>query len=67
MSKNTAFPLGKHRQKKSGRGRPTASFIASVRTEVMSTEYSNPEQSTRSNQSDPMLYICQHNLPPGKD
>jgi hypothetical protein len=38
----TSFPSGKQRQKKSGRGRPTASLIASVRTAVISTEYSMP-------------------------
>jgi hypothetical protein len=34
----TAFPSGKQRQKKFGRGRPTASLIASVRTPVINTE-----------------------------
>jgi hypothetical protein len=38
----TAIPSGKQRQKKSGRGRPTASLIASVRTPVMSTENRMP-------------------------
>lgn len=39
----TPTPSGKQRQKKSGRGRPTASFIASVITPVMSTEKRSPE------------------------
>lgn len=36
---NTSFPSGKQRQKKSGRGRPTAFFIAFVITEVTKAEY----------------------------
>ena len=39
----TPLPSGKQRQKKSGRGRPTASLIASVMTPVMSTENKSPE------------------------
>lgn len=39
----TPIPFGKQRQKKSGRGRPTPSFIASVRTPVISTENSRPD------------------------
>ena len=38
----TAFPSGKHRQKKSGRGRPTASFMASVRTADIRTAKKRP-------------------------
>lgn len=38
----TSFPSGKQRQKKSGRGRPTASLIASVTTPVKSTAYRRP-------------------------
>ncbi|GER43877.1 thermolysin [Striga asiatica] len=40
----TPLPSGKQRQKKSGRGRPTASLIASVRTAVISTEKSRPAE-----------------------
>jgi hypothetical protein len=40
----TGTPSGKHRQKKLGRGRPTPSLIASVRTPVMSTENRMPAQ-----------------------
>lgn len=36
------MPSGKQRQKKSGRGRPTAFFIASVSTAVTRTEYKRP-------------------------
>lgn len=43
----TPLPSGKHRQKKSGRGRPTASLIASVITPVMSTEYRRPEYASQ--------------------
>lgn len=39
---HTGFPSGKQRQKKSGRGRPTASLIASVITAVISTENKRP-------------------------
>lgn len=42
MENYTSFPSGKQRQKKSGRGRPTASFIASVNTAVIKTENSKP-------------------------
>ena len=42
MGQHTPFPSGKHRQKKSGRGRPTASLIASVITPVISTENRRP-------------------------
>lgn len=38
----TPLPSGKQRQKKSGRGLPTASFIASVITPVISTENNKP-------------------------
>lgn len=38
----TPFPSGKQRQKKSGRGLPTPSLIASVITEVISTENNRP-------------------------
>jgi hypothetical protein len=38
----TGLPSGKQRQKKSGRGRPTPSLIASVITAVISTEYKIP-------------------------
>lgn len=38
----TSFPSGEQRQKKSGRGRPTAFFIASVMTAVISTENKRP-------------------------
>lgn len=38
----TSFPSGKQRQKKSGRGRPTASLIASVITAVISTANNRP-------------------------
>ena len=34
----TGTPSGKQRQKKSGRGRPTPSFIASVTTAVIAIE-----------------------------
>lgn len=40
----TGLPSGKQRQKKSGRGRPTPSLIASVITAVISTEYKIPVQ-----------------------
>ena len=40
--KHTSFPSGKQRQKKFGRGRPTAIFIASVMTAVTKTEYKRP-------------------------
>lgn len=40
----TGMPSGKQRQKKSGRGRPTPSLIASVITAVISTEYKIPVQ-----------------------
>ncbi|KAK8939607.1 hypothetical protein KSP40_PGU002793 [Platanthera guangdongensis] len=43
----TSFPSGKHCQKKSGHGRPTASLIASVRTPVISTEKRRPAQFNR--------------------
>lgn len=39
---HTSFPSGKQRQKKSGRGRPTAFFIASVTTPVISTANKRP-------------------------
>jgi hypothetical protein len=39
----TPFPSGKQRQKKSGRGRPTASLMASVKTAVIKTENRRPE------------------------
>lgn len=39
----TPFPSGKQRQKKSGRGRPTPSLIASVKTAVIKTENRRPE------------------------
>jgi len=42
MSIPTPIPSGKQRQKKSGRGRPTASLIASVKTAVISTENKMP-------------------------
>jgi hypothetical protein len=38
----TAIPSGKQRQKKFGRGRPTASLMASVRTPVINTENRMP-------------------------
>jgi len=38
----TGIPSGKQRQKKSGRGRPTPSLIASVKTAVISTENRRP-------------------------
>lgn len=38
----TPVPLGKQRQKKSGRGRPTPSLIASVITAVTNTENRRP-------------------------
>jgi hypothetical protein len=38
----TGSPSGKQRQKKLGRGRPTPSLMASVRTAVMSTENRSP-------------------------
>ena len=41
-SGHTSSPSGKHRQKKSGRGRPTASFVASVITAVTRTENKRP-------------------------
>jgi hypothetical protein len=41
--KLTAFPSGKHRQKKSGRGRPTASLTESVMTAVIKTAKKRPE------------------------
>lgn len=39
---HTSFPSGKQRQKKSGRGRPVASFIASVIIAVISTANRRP-------------------------
>ena len=42
MEDHTSFPSGKHRQKKSGRGRPTAFFIESVITPVTRTENKRP-------------------------
>lgn len=42
MEVNTSIPSGKQRQKKSGRGRPVASFIASVMTPVIKTENNSP-------------------------
>lgn len=48
---STSFPSGKQRQKKSGRGLPTASFIASVITPVNKTEKRSPV-ATNENQSD---------------
>lgn len=47
----TPIPSGKQRQKKSGRGRPTASFIASVMTPVISTENKSPEEDPREHTS----------------
>jgi len=41
--RHTSFPSGKQRQKKSGRGLPTAFFIASVMTAVISTENKRPD------------------------
>jgi hypothetical protein len=38
----TATPSGKQRQKKSGRGLPTASLMATVRMAVMRTENKTP-------------------------
>jgi hypothetical protein len=38
----TGTPSGKQRQKKSGRGRPTASLTTTVRTAVMRTENRRP-------------------------
>jgi len=38
----TGTPSGKQRQKKSGRGRPTASLIATVRMAVIRTENRRP-------------------------
>lgn len=40
----TSIPSGKQRQKKSGRGLPTASFIASVITPVIRTENKRPAE-----------------------
>ena len=42
-SRSTPFPSGKQRQKKSGRGLPTPSLMASVITEVISTENRRPK------------------------
>jgi hypothetical protein len=39
----TAFPSGKHRQKKSGRGQPAASLTESVMTAVIKTAKKRPE------------------------
>lgn len=44
VRKPTSFPSGKQRQKKSGRGLPTPSLIASVITEVISTEKRRPRK-----------------------
>lgn len=41
--RSTPIPSGKHRQKKFGRGRPTASLIASVMTPVNRTEKRRPK------------------------
>jgi hypothetical protein len=38
----TGTPSGKQRQKKSGRGRPTPSLIASVKTAVIAIENRRP-------------------------
>lgn len=50
----TAFPSGKHLQKKFGRGRPTASLIASVITPVARRENSSPDLAQQCN--DTMSY-----------
>ena len=48
LEEPTPLPSGKQRQKKSGRGRPTPSLIASVITPVTSTEYRRPEYTSQS-------------------